>query len=396
VSGGLAAIFFILLANWLPQSEYGSLTTLVVTTTVISSFLNLGVNQTLVNLLSSKNSIDTESSQILSLALVIKLVCGVPLIVFFELFSREIAQILFHKPDLSTYVSIIGYGVCAQLLFAFSVSVAQSRQNYRLWSTLFIVTNLLRLLITGGLFKLGLLTGFISGMCYALIPLLGPIIVFALPEFRFRITIPSKANTHKFLSFNNWTAMFNSVSSVSSRLDSLLTARYVSLSDNGSYGLANQIVSVFPQLITAIGSVTTPKFASFSSPQSHSKYLPKAVLFTSGIAFVSLLFFAIITPHLYSLVGYAYSASQTMFYILLFTQIVFLAASPISDSILHYYRRPKIIFYQSLGQGIVVFSAAIILIQKFGLSGSAISALLGQVFSALFLVISYVWLSKKH
>ncbi len=395
INGFLGMSFFVFSARILGPNEYGILTILFTVVPMLSDILDFGTNQSLVRFIPKYQNHPDSKKSIIRKNLQIKLFSGVLTAFTLAILSKIISETIFGKGELTTTISLLGLGVLGQLLFSFSTSVEQAEEKYWNWSQLLIGTNLLRLVVTILLFVLGIASPVCVGLVYVLSPLMGFLTSYILKVRR----VIGQGHVGQvpvdFYRFNRWATAFTTVSSVGSRIDTLISSRLLSLDLLGNYGLANQSVSILPQISGGIGAVMAPKFASFSTQAKNSSYLFKSTLFTSGVSLFAALLIFPIGIWMFSLAGEAFLQSTLAFMPLLISMVLFSATAPVRDSILYYYSDPKFFFWIGLAHVFLVSVSSYLLIPALGLVGSGVSVLVGQIF-ILFACLLYIYSKKTH
>ncbi|MDO8638634.1 MAG: oligosaccharide flippase family protein, partial [Candidatus Daviesbacteria bacterium] len=185
----------------------------------------------------------------------------------------------------------------------------------------------------------------------------------------------------EFFKFNFWVALFTIIAAVSSRLDTFLIARFLPTHEIGIYGAANQLVSIVPQIVGALGIVAAPKFASFANIQQMLIYFKKFQLMVIGLSILGLVaiplsFYAI--PLIY---GPLYAETVLPFIILFFAMLIFLVSVPVHNSIIYYFGKSQVFVWVGLGHLLIIGIFGYLLISSYGLIGAAISVLIGMIFN---------------
>jgi len=274
-------------------------------------------------------------------------------------------------------------GVGSTLLFSFVTSALQATQKFWKWSLIQIFTNFLRLAIVITLFYLSKLNLSSTMISYVAMPFIGFVVgIFLMPSGYFSVREEGYV-AKEFFSYNKWIAGFTVFASISSRLDTFISARLVSSYSLGIYSVANQLVQVIPQIIGALGSVFAPKMASFSNAKELVVYLKKAQLFVTGFVVLGLLsipFIYILIPVLY---GAEYGKAFPLFIILLLSMLVFLFSAPIHNAVFYYFSYPKLFFWLSIVNILIVAGMGWYMISNFGTTGAALTVLVSQIINFL-------------
>lgn len=391
LAAGLGAGFYLLLARTLGPTEYGLFYLAITIMSVVAFVADLGLGQTLVRFVSA-NRTNNKYLPYVNLALRIKLISGLLMIIIFGLFSPLLTKYVFHQPALSTLLPLVGIGILSQLLFSLPVAVFQGLQKFWIWGGFQVGTNTVRLVLILPIIFFFKLSAFQAMAIFILSYFLGVGVSWFLLDKKFLSARTTILETKSFWDFNKWTAVTGFLLALSTRVDIFLSARFLSLAQVGVYSLAAIMVSFLPQLATAIGAVTTSKFAGFTDHHTAHKYLGKAILFVGG---VSVLVALTMIPVALVVIKFAgknnYALAFTPFLILLAGQTVFLFTNPIRDSLMYYHAKPQFFFWLCLGQVVTLLLAGWILIPRFGVNGSAMSLLTGQAFTA----VTSIWYYRK-
>ncbi len=392
VNGILGTLFYIVTARFLGPADFGLLIVAITSLTLVADIADFGTNTGLVKFVSGnieKNK--TLAYEILKISLVIKLVVWLVILILGYILAPFIAEYLFRKEELVTPLRLSFIGVGGALLFTFATSALQSLQKFFTWSLINITTNFLRLIFIIVLFYVYLINSQNSLIVYVAMPFLGFFLALLfLPTkdiLSARTSLPNN-----LLRFNLAVAVFTVFAAISARLDTFIAARLLSAHDVGIYGSATQLTSAIPQLISALGVVAAPKFASFDTKEKMMVYMKKFQLLVIGIALVGLLAIPlgyIFIPIVY---GVEYVAAITPFVILLIAMLVFLISIPIHNSIFYYFGKPEVFIWVAVGHLIIIGSLGFYLINQFGINGAALTVLVGTIFNFL---VPLIWFLKK-
>ncbi len=385
-SAGLGAVYYIFLARILSSTEYGLF---IVTLTVIqtaSSVLDLGVSQGLLRFV-GEFRLSKDYYPFAWIGFWMKLLIGGLASVIFLLFSRQLAILFFHHPEYAENLNLVGISVLVQMLFYFVLTMFQGQQRFVHWGILQVGTNVLRLVILWVVYSMRLLTVNSAIISFSLSYLLGFGIAWLFINHQFIKARATKDQLLSFWQFSKWTAAYSGIGSITNRLDTFMSARFLTLSQVGIYSLSYTMASFLPQLSAAIGAVTSAKFAGVADVNSEKKYIKKAILFITGISCAVALIMVPVALVVIKFTGRAeYGLSLAPFGILLVGMTVFMATNPIRDSIMYFYHKPQFAFYSTLLQAVTILGLGSILLPKFGVVGAALTI----VFS--YLVISVLGL----
>lgn len=393
VNGILGLFFYVLAARYLGPAGFGIFSISVSVIALIASITNFGVDTGIVRFVGRYVDSDKEKAlRFLKEGFYIKVISSLLVIILGWYLVPFIALNFFQKGELIYPLRLSLVGVGSALLFSYVASAIQALQKFWVWSGLNIFSNLLRLLTTFGLFALGLFSVQSALSVYIIFPFLGFLVgLFFLPNF-FKAK-DERDVLPEFLKFNGWVAAFTIIAAVASRLDTFLSARFLTLGDVGIYSVAVGLTGFVPQVVFAIGTVVAPKLASFTSKVDTLKYLKKLQLFVLGIGIggiiigIPLSYFII--PSFY---GPAYILSIYPFIILLFAQAIFLISIPVHTAIIYYFSYPKLFVYITLINFLILLFGGWFAISNFGYIGAAWVFLIGNISN---FIIPFAWVLRK-
>jgi O-antigen/teichoic acid export membrane protein len=380
INGILGVAFYPLVARLTGVSDFGSFSISVLTMTLLSDIANFGTDTGIVRFVGKYFETDkSRAYKYLKFALKFKIIVGLCISLFGIVAAPAIAMYILKKPELIDSLRIAFFGSTSLLLLSFATSSIQSIQKFGTWSALNISLNTLRLLMVVILGLLGVFTIENALFIYALIPFLGFFIgILFLPQFWREKNENSVAK--EFLHYNKWVGAFILLAALSSRLDSFLTTRFLPLESVGIYAAAVTLASVGPQVVAAIATVVAPKLASLNSKETLLSYLKKLQLFLLSLGFAAFiagsLLSVLVIPTLF---GDAFTASITPFIILALAQVIFLVSIPVHTTIIYYYAKPIVFVWVGIIHLLIIFFVGSFLIQKYGVTGAALSVLVGNI-----------------
>lgn len=393
VNGLLGMIFYIFSARYLGPSDFGEFTLLIVFLALVTDIGNLGINSGIVNFVSKYIKSDSAKAwKYLKLALCSKLTISIIIIILGYLVSPFLAEVIFNKPQLTVSFRISFLGIVASWLFSFSTSHLQATQKFIGWGLIQIFSNSFRLIMIIYFYTSDKLNINSALVCYTFPLLAGFIISFIGSSLKFIREKIDKNIYSEFFNFNKWVAVSGGISALSSRTDTFILGRIASTYDLGLYSAANQLVQVVPQIISAIGTVVAPKFASYNDNKKMFSYLKKLQFMVTGIAGVLLISTPIVKPIINSFYGSEYENSYKIFVILVIGMSVFLLSIPIHNAIIYYYQYPRLFSYLSVLNLLIVGISAYYLTKYFGVSGTAYAVLLGNLVN---LIVPLLWFIKR-
>ena len=291
INGTLGALFYIFLARFLGPSDFGLLTIALTTLVLIADMADIGTNTGLIRFVSANLIQSSDKAyRFLKLSLEIKLFAWAISFLIIFLLAPFLAREVFHKEDLILPLKLAAFGVGGALLFSFATSALQVYQKYFLWSAVNILTNFLRLILIlalGYYLTLNVTNGL---LVYIILPFFGFFVtLFILPARKILAGKNEFSLSKELFRYNIPVAIFTVIAAFSARLDTYLNAALLSAREVGIYGAANQMVAVMPQLVSALGLVASPKFASFQNNKQMLIYFKKFQFFVSGLCLLGIL-----------------------------------------------------------------------------------------------------------
>lgn len=385
INGFLGAVFYILLARFLGPSDFGLITVSIATLTMIADIVDFGTNTGLVRHIPANINLDSgKAIKFLKLALVFKLIIWILVLIIGFFLAPFTAKEIFNKVELINPLRLVMIGVGGALLFSFTTSALQAFQKYFVWSFINIATNALRLILILFLFfnmSINLYSGLIS---YIIMPFFGFLVALLFLPLKRIIVVKNMTDVAKqFFNYNFWVGIFTIIAAVSARLDTFLSARLLSAFEIGLYGAASQLVSLVPQIISGLGVVAAPKFASFQNNKQMITYFKKLQLFVLGLAFLGVLTIPILVYLIPILFGKEYSQAIIPFIILFLAMLVFLISLPIHTSIIYYFGKPNVFVWVSIGHLLIIGVFGYFLISTFGIVGASVTVLVGMIFNLI-------------
>lgn len=386
INGALGALFYIILARFLGPADFGLLIISLTTLVLVADIADIGTNTGLVRFVSlSLASNSDRAYRFLKLSLEIKLIAWVISFLIIFLLAPILATAVFHKVELILPLKLTAFGIGGALLFTFATSSLQAYQKYFTWSVINILTNLLRLLLIVSLSYYLILNVENSLLIYTILPFFGFFVtLFILPA---RKIIQSKDEfrlSKELFKYSIPVAIFTMIAAFSARLDTYLNAVLLSSKEVGIYGAASQLVQIMPQLVSALGLVSAPKFASFINNNQMLVYFKKFQILVLGICLVGIFAIPLLVYLIPLLYGSVYSGAIIPFVILFLSQLVFLFSIPVHHSIIFYFGRPDVFIWVSLGHLLLIGVLGYFLILNFGITGAALTVFIGMVFNFIF------------
>lgn len=386
LNGALGALFYIVLARFLGPGDFGLLTIALTTLVLIADMADIGTNTGLIRFVSANLARSRDKAyRFLKLSLEIKLIAWAAsfLIIFFA--APFLAKEVFHKTELILPLKLAAFGVGGALLFTFATSALQAYQKYFLWSLVNILTNFARLLLILALGFYSFLNIENSLLIYLALPFFGFFVtLFILPARKILSSKEEFNLSRELFKYNIPVAIFTVIAAFSAKLDIYLNAALLSAREVGIYGAANQMVAVMPQLVSALGLVSAPKFASFQNNKQMLIYFKKFQFFVLGLCLLGVLTIPVLIFLIPMLFGSQYQDATLPFIFLFLAMVVFLFSIPVHHSVIFYFGRPDVFIWVSLGHLLIIGGLGYFMISNFGIIGASVTVLVGTIFNFLY------------
>lgn len=394
INGLLGALFLVFLARFLGPANFGLFTVATTTLVLIADIADFGTNTGLVRFVSKNLASNVDKAyEVLKLSLMVKFAAWIVSGAAIFLMAPVLAVQVFNKEELIFPLRLAGFGVGGALLFSFATSSLQAYQKYFTWSLINILANSLRLLLILVLGYFVTLNVGSSLMVYIVLPFFGFFVaLFILPARKILQSENEFSLAKEFFRYNLSVGIFTIIASFSAKLDTYLTAALLSSKEVGIYGIANQLVQFMPQLVSALGLVSSPKFASFSDNKRMLIYFKKFQMLVSGLCILGLFAIPIAIYLIPWILGTPYQGAVTPFVILLVAQLIFLFSIPVHHSVIFYFGRPDVFIWISIGHLILIGGLGYFMISGFGVIGAAVTVLAGTTFNFLY---PLIWLLIK-
>lgn len=392
-SGVLGAVFYIWMARVLGPAEFGIFSVAATTMALVASVSNVGTDTGLIRFVGKYIGKERERALgFLKLGFVVKVAVWLTVGIIGLILARWVAVDVLKKPEITQALKISVVGVGGMLLFSFSVASLQATQRYIVWSGVMISNNLFRLGVVAALVTVSYLSLNRALWIFALVPFFGCLIgLVFIPAF-VRAKLGREIRT-EFFNYNKWVALFTVLTAISSRVDTFLTVRLLTLKEVGIYAVAVTLAGFVAQITLALATVIAPKLAAFETKEEAIEYIKKLQLFVVILAGLGL---AVGVPLGYGIIpvlfGEVYKSGFGVFVILLFAQTMFFMAVPVHMSVMYYFSYPKLFVWVALVYLVIVGGLGWILIANWGMMGAALAVFVAQ---SVNFVIPAVWVANR-
>lgn len=280
-----------------------------------------------------------------------------------------ISEKAFHSPRLEPLLKIASLGVLTTSVFNYFKYALWAHQSFKKYFTLMVLTDSGKLFAVLALTAAGYLTTLSATLVYSLAPLIGA--VPALAHFNKKLFPKEKilpGMIGRLLKYSKWLFLSETCKTAVSSFDLFIIAHILGSNAAGQYGLASNLMYLFPIFLISLRAALMPHMARFSQKEQFIKYIRRSLTYSLwlGLGLLPLLFFS---KHLILFFfGSRYINSVHVFNILLVVNII----SPVMTTLytaLQALYKPFILAMLDLIRLLAMIIGAIIATQRFGLTG---------------------------
>jgi O-antigen/teichoic acid export membrane protein len=335
---------------------------------------DLGINSGIIKFAAEQFGLGNieEAYRYLKASLVFKALAGLFVAFFGYFISPYLATMVFHDSSLTNYLRLSLAGVVGILLFSFSSSFLQSKQEYLKLTAINLISGTGKVVGVMILLLLFHLNSFGALTVYVITPFLAFLISLFFVGHSFMNPRASKTHWLDIFNFSKWTAILVLFSTLHARIDILMLSSLTSKQEVGFYSAASRLTFVFPILASSFGSVVIPKVVNFQSKEELQSFLRKSLVFVAANALLILLLIASSNLIITSIYGPRFLASSVVFQVLLLGMLAFIAASPLTTTF-YKFNTPYFFAAISFIELIATVLLNLLLIPNFAGLGAAVS-----------------------
>lgn len=270
----------------------------------------------------------------------------------------------------NTLTLVSGVGIAAYLLFDFLVFYEQSQKNFKRAATFIVSSNLVRIIVTLGIYLAGAVSVVSILGAYAISPLFVFVFLYwqnrASLKFNFDFRRPKNA-----FKFSGWMGINRVVAVTQGRLDTLLVIGALGSYEAGIFAAAKQLALGVPLIIGSFATVLAPRFGQMHRSKLRSYFIK--TIYLSAILAAGLIFGIIISPFIIRLFGAQYSSASSVLRGMLFAYLPFVLATPAVNLLIYGFGRPSLIFILSVLQLIVFLAVNTLFLPSIGVSAPVLA-----------------------
>lgn len=373
-SAGFGFLTLLLISRTLGPDRFGVFSTASAVLMLILEMSDLGINSGLIRFTTPllARGEHARAADVLGLAARSRVVISVVVTVTGLLSSQFLAKQVFHSLSLKPLIDQAFIGFIPVMLLSLLGAVLQAHQRFRAFSATNLISGAVKLLLVFILLCAHRLTPASSLWAIIIGPAVGAVAAWIMiPKGTVRFGKADSDLAAQLRTFSGWMTVWALAISLLSRLDTLMLQRSLGALSVGIYSAGFQLAYAFTLVVTAFGTVLTPRITTLSTEQLRqifSRFWQYAAL-VGALALIVIAAGSLLVP---SLFGEKYLASIPIFRLIMVGQF-FYGLSIIPDGILYAMNRPVIFATNAVIQLILKYALNLWLIPRYGVQATGFS-----------------------
>lgn len=333
-------IFTIIMARSLSPDQFGVFSALTSLVAILYSMGDLGVGPAIINFLPRHKDLEVK---IISTSFWFQYTVGLVLALVFWFLAKYSQFIV--PGSLSGHFYLIGSLVFNYILIGWAQSVLTAKKSFLKISLSQIIDSLIKVITIFILYKTTGLSISLSLLMNAISVCLALFLVF----WKDMLNIPLQFSKKVFVDlyhYSKWIAVSRLFSVFYSKIDILLLNLLSTSFQAGIFAASSRITLLFAIVVSSLGSVINPRFASFTLKKDFLSYTKKVFLLVTGLALFLLLTVVFADKVIEFVFGNKFFESIRVFQLLSVSMIPFLYSSIFTAAILYTFQLP--IYYAFL------------------------------------------------
>lgn len=382
---GVTAIvgFFytIILARVLGPQSFGIFSAITALMAIVYSLGDLGIASAIINLLPRNSHLRLKIiSTAFWVEMVVALLVGA-LFVFFA-FTNQIVI----PGSVPSQLLLVGILAINYLLIGFAQGVFTAERLFLRLSFSQIIDAVIKILAVFIILRFSRLSINLALLANIFSSLIALVITFGHELWNIK-TVFEKNLFFKLFHFAKWIAISKIFSVFVFRFDIVLLNLLSSSYQAGIYSVANRITMLFAMIVSSIGSVVNPRFASFDTASKITSYMKKLFGLVSIVSLSMIVVIIFARPIIHVVFGEKYLSAIPVFQLLTASMIPFVYSLVTTPALLYSFHQPKFISFLVAIQVTTMFILEIVYIPKLG--NLAPPLVMGLV-NTFFLIVSFI------
>jgi len=380
----------LLVARWMGPDAFGLFSLFIVVLIFGNDLLGDGLNPGVVRYYAMHSRQDpSQASEVLTSALTLRLLVGIPVVVVGVMCGRQIAETVFHN---EAYTLPIVFGLIGSLgaaLWSFNLAAWQAREEFKTYAVMVWLVNLMRMLSLPILWLLGQLTlGTIMGSQVLFFYLCTAVGLWLLRSHLRNFTI-NWGLLRELFSFSKWPAIASFCFLLQVNLAVPFLNYFMNSREAGLYAAGSSLLQGIDFLTVSLLTTLLPKVSQLTSFEQCRAYVQRSFPIFLGLAacFVPVLFFT--RPLVLGLFGAAFEGTILVFQILFIGALGTLVTHPLY-LVLYTINRPHLYTVTGIVAVIAWVVVGFWLIPDHGAIGAAWTTLFARLLQSV-LIVAILW-----
>jgi len=319
-----------LLVRHLAPEDYGIFSVLDMVAGLSVGFLTTGFNWSMIKTVASYKDDPVKSWAIAFIVLKVEIVYGLFVAVVIYFSADFIAQVIFHKPELTFYLRLCSVGILGSVLYNYRTSIYQAMMQFTR-DAAFAIFNAVGYLL---IILLLLLTGFFSirtiSIFYVGLPILisGVAIILLKRHFVKDPNTSSSKILNSMIKEYTWLLCYTLCLWFTGQFHMMILTRYVPMQEVGLYGFAYKFYGFSLILMYAINTVLLPTFSGIKDRESLRYAFQKVIKTVPKVALCYLFTIPFLGLFIELIAGPRYAGATAMLQILIFGAALSTTLSP--------------------------------------------------------------------
>ncbi len=353
-------IFTVIMARALNPADFGVFSALVALVAVIFSLGDLGIGPAIISFLPKHKEVEVK---LISTTFWFQYLVGV-FAALLMWFLAGFAKVLV-PGSVAGHFYLVGSLCFNYIVIAWAQSVLTAKKDFWRISLSQIIDSILKVTIVYYLYKSANLSISLSLLANCISVTVALLLVFWSDLFSIPPTF-SKSIFVKLFDYSKWIAASRLFSVFYSKIEILLLNLLATSYQAGIFAAASRITILFAIVVSSLGSVVNPRFASFKKRIELTSYIKKLTLLISGVAIILLVTVVFAKELILLVFGSQFSESIFVFQVLSLSMIPFLYSVIFVGALLYTFKLSSFYALLTALQFAIVLATNLVLIPQMG------------------------------
>ncbi len=377
----------LIVARWMGPEAFGLFSLFVVILILGNDLLGDGLNPGVVRyyaMHSQTNSL--RASEVLTNALVLRLLLGIPVVILGAVLGGQIAERIFHNPAYTLPIVLGLVGSLGAALWSFDLAAWQSRQDFMTYAVMVGLVNFLRVLSLPVLVLMGQLTlGAVMGLHVVFFYFCTLVGLWLLRRHLAQFQL-NRALLRELFRFSKWPAMASTCFLLQVNLGVPALNYFFGSREAGVYAAGSSLLQGIDFLTISLLTTLLPKVSQLTTLQQCRSYVQSSFPIYLGLAGCLLPVLFLARPLVMGLFGPAYEGTIPVFQILFVGALGTLVTHPLY-LVLYTMNRPQLYTLSGIVALVTWVLAGFWFIPEYGAMGAAWTTLFARLVQSLMIVV---------